>query len=62
MKLFTLPLPLWLGCRLLAAAAPPTDLYFVRDCGAKGDGKTDDTGHNHRHYEFGDKTGRQRLH
>ena len=43
MKLFTRTLPLLLGIHLLAADAPPTDLYSVRDFGAKGDGKTDDT-------------------
>ena len=43
MKLFTHSLPLLLGARLLAADAPSTDLYSVRDFGAKGDGIADDT-------------------
>ena len=36
-------LPALLAATLLAAAAPSPDHYSVRDFGAKGDGKTDDT-------------------
>ena len=43
MKLFICTLPLLLGAHLLAADAPAADLYSVREFGAKGDGKTDDT-------------------
>jgi hypothetical protein len=43
MKLNLHLLPLFLGAALIAGAAPAPDFYSVRDFGAAGDGKTDDT-------------------
>ena len=41
--MLTRTLPLLVSTALLATAAPNPDLYSVRDFGALGDGKTDDT-------------------
>jgi hypothetical protein len=43
MNIRPLIVSLWLGAACVTAAAPQTDSYSVRDFGAKGDGKTDDT-------------------